>query len=103
MSETPHHGHDPIPMRLVEGADRVAAAGDFFWRVRDGKRTLVVALPTSRNIRQWCLSEWTIDHKNHCDASWSWDGREDRPTLSPSIHWVGVWHGHVRQGRLVEC
>lgn len=34
---------------------------------------------------------------------WSWDGDEERPTLSPSIHTPGYWHGFLRAGRLVSC
>lgn len=34
---------------------------------------------------------------------WSWDGNEDKPTLSPSLHDPGIWHGHLVAGRLVSC
>lgn len=34
---------------------------------------------------------------------WGWDGNEDRPTITPSIHHVGVWHGYLTAGRLVSC
>ncbi len=34
---------------------------------------------------------------------WGWDGNEDRPTLTPSVHWPGVWHGWCRAGRLESC
>ena len=33
---------------------------------------------------------------------WGWDGNEDKPTLTPSIHMPGVWHGWLRAGRLVS-
>ena len=32
-----------------------------------------------------------------------WDGNEDKPTITPSIHAVGCWHGWCRNGRLVSC
>ena len=35
--------------------------------------------------------------------SWEWDGNEDRPTLSPSVHHIGRWHGYVRNGRMESC
>lgn len=34
---------------------------------------------------------------------WGWDGDEDKPTLTPSIHCPGLWHGFLRAGRLVSC
>ena len=37
------------------------------------------------------------------DRVWGWDGNVDKPTLTPSIHDVGHWHGYLRAGRLVSC
>lgn len=34
---------------------------------------------------------------------WGWDGNEDKPTIFPSIHVIGYWHGWCREGRLVSC
>lgn len=34
---------------------------------------------------------------------WGWDGNVEKPTLQPSIHWVGVWHGFLENGRLRSC
>lgn len=30
--------------------------------------------------------------------SWIWDGNREAPTLSPSVHHVGHWHGYLRGG-----
>lgn len=30
---------------------------------------------------------------------WSWDGNHDRPTLHPSIHRKGHWHGYLVDGQ----
>lgn len=35
--------------------------------------------------------------------AWLWDGNLDRPTLTPSIHVKGEWHGYLRAGRLESC
>lgn len=35
--------------------------------------------------------------------SWQWDGNEVKPTLTPSVHAVGSWHGYVTAGRMVSC
>ena len=107
-------------MRLVRQAsgfasDALERRGDFYWNIgENGNRTLVLALPRRRREQTrmgdlgysptaWCYSRWTIDHPNACDAQWTWNGGETKPTLSPSLHAVGVWHGYVRDGRLVEA
>ena len=34
---------------------------------------------------------------------WGWDGNEDKPTIMPSLHAQGIWHGWLRAGQLVSC
>ncbi len=34
---------------------------------------------------------------------WQWDGSREAPTLSPSIHVIGRWHGFLRAGKLETC
>lgn len=34
--------------------------------------------------------------------SWEWDGDRERPTLAPSIHAVGHWHGWLTRGYFVQ-
>ncbi|MCV0384907.1 MAG: hypothetical protein K5821_00515 [Nitrobacter sp.] len=36
-------------------------------------------------------------------ATWQWDGSLDRPTLHPSVHHVGHWHGWLRNGVWESC
>ncbi|MDX2234310.1 MAG: DUF6527 family protein [Hyphomonadaceae bacterium] len=105
--QTPRYGHAPIAMRLVPSKDEFhdnpdPRVGDFFWIVDGvGRRRLAVNIPYG-NLRGYSFSEWTIGHANHCGAQWSWDGNIDVPTLTPSLHAIGVWHGFVRAGQLVE-
>jgi hypothetical protein len=35
--------------------------------------------------------------------SWEWDGNMEAPTLSPSVHHVGHWHGFLRNGVWESC
>ena len=35
--------------------------------------------------------------------SWEWNGSMDAPTLSPSVHRVGHWHGWLRNGVWESC
>jgi hypothetical protein len=104
MRATPRQGHSPIAMRLRATGEPLEQPGDFKWRTTDaGERILVIAIPTPSARTGWFACDWTIDHKNHCGAQWSWDGNETAPTLTPSLHWVGVWHGWCRAGQLVEA
>jgi hypothetical protein len=42
-------------------------------------------------------------HGTHGRPQWTLSGDLERPTLSPSIHLVGFWHGWLREGRFVSC
>jgi hypothetical protein len=87
--------------------------GDFYWNTTKGddKRRLVIRMPSqvwgsdkaAAPTRDWQDVYWTIAHANHCGATWSWDGDEVKPTLNPSLHAVGMWHGWVKNGKLVEA
>lgn len=35
--------------------------------------------------------------------SWIWDGNRETPTLEPSVHHVGHWHGYLRSGFWVQA
>lgn len=30
--------------------------------------------------------------------SWEWNGNKESPTLTPSVHHIGHWHGWLRNG-----
>lgn len=100
---TRRYNHKPIQMERHESAVSLNKVGDFYWKFDDdNRRSLVVNIP-NLNTRGYTMSEWTIDYKNECDVQWTWDGNEDKPTLTPSLHAVGVWHGKVTAGQLVEA
>ncbi|WP_226557835.1 DUF6527 family protein [Salipiger thiooxidans] len=45
-----------------------------------------------------------VEHKpNLSGPSWNWNGRTDAPTLLPSVHMVGHWHGWLRDGYWESC
>ena len=114
---TPRINHPPIPMNrispdltaITDKRPPLKQRGDFYWDIRGGKRVLVLAMPChiettdGSHVYEWEMSRWSIDHPNADDASWSWDGNEDKPTLSPSLHAVGIWHGYVRNGMVEEA
>jgi hypothetical protein len=42
-------------------------------------------------------------HECAGEPHWNWDGNRDAPTLSPSLHAVGHWHGYLRGGFFVQA
>lgn len=98
---TPRFNHKPINMERRPDEDGFTKVGQFSWGLTP-YRVLIVAIP-HLSPSGWILTEWTIDHKNECGASWAWDGNEDKPTLTPSIHAVGMYHGRITSGQLIEA
>jgi hypothetical protein len=44
--------------------------------------------------------------RNHCDASWSWNGSMNAPTFTPSLNVVGYCHSFITEGKiqfLTDC
>ena len=78
--------------------------GDFYFHVEDdGQRFFTVMLPANHvcriPIRPILPGRETVNGGH----SWEWDGNEAAPTLMPSVHSIGTWHGWVRAGRLESC
>ncbi len=48
----------------------------------------------------WLQFGITGKDSGHC---WQLSGSKEQPTLTPSIHHVGCWHGWLRNGELVSC
>ena len=99
---TPRYGHAPIAMRRVAGFDEIERAGDFYWNLRiKGVRRLVFTEPALEGHEVVSIPVARGDGGR--GAHWGWDGNEERPTLKPSVHTFGVWHGWIRDGKLVEA
>jgi len=88
--------------------DAVCKPGDFAWDFDsepmggDRKKTthyIYLCLPGSN---RFCAIEVQKGAPGG-PRVWGWDGNEDSPTLTPSIHEPGHWHGWLRAGRLVSC
>ena len=47
-------------------------------------------------------TRWDVRKPNRNGAQWKLSGTWMRPTLSPSLHWVGMWHGWLRDGQIVS-
>jgi hypothetical protein len=103
---TPCYDHVPIQMKRVADKDDVDSVGEFAWADEDGKRYIMVALPRPRaDVPDDYIMNFlpVVQGANVPGAGWGWDSNEDRPTLTPSIHCIGHWHGWIRAGMLVEA
>lgn len=73
--------------------------GDFYWwQDKQGRRSLLLAVPWPAREGRAVWSRWAVTEPNENGALWEWDGNEEKPTLSPSLHWPGIWHGWVKAG-----
>jgi hypothetical protein len=70
----------------------------FFEQEPDYERHLHLNLPDGTYI--WIHVRLQNDPHPQGHPSWEWDGNEDAPTLTPSIHTHGVWHGYAKAGVL---
>lgn len=102
-AKTPRYDHAPITMRLRNPPNMPEQPGDFYWRIDDRQRRLLVLAVPAPNPKGWLLCEWTIDHPNAGGYRWKWDLDVMKPTLEPSIHWIGIYHGWVQAGKLREA
>lgn len=73
------------------------------WAFSVGDAELVIRIPVGGYARgvlcAWKLSPVPIPD----EEDWQWDGNREAPTLTPSLNWVGVWHGYMRAGELVKA
>jgi hypothetical protein len=93
---------DSCDMHRVADEDAVLAGGPgtFCIQREEGETRLACRLPDGCFIE---IAIRPLPPGAHPQPSWEWDGNEDRPTLSPSIHTHGRWHGFFRAGRMVSC
>jgi len=99
----PISGWDDAFAEIAEGK----IGGFFFSRTTDGDReyeSLVVVMPdhgpTGAELASLPLKPGEPREGRAC---WEWDGNREAPTLSPSVHRPGTWHGFIRAGRLESC
>lgn len=93
--------------------------GDFHFKVNphDGKMYCAMHLPCQHG---W-FTNLPVAIGPHADGYWGWNGKTDKPTLTPSIEQKRVlryeknaegkdvpvmetlWHGHLTDGEFVSC
>lgn len=112
MSEASYNKEsaDCVRMPYPFPADRAVRTGEFCWGAdrENGVRYLYIKLPGDEAGRSGPDAiRVTRDPAKHGGTdgahTWLWDGNEDKPTLHPSLHWKGRWHGHLQAGQLKSC
>lgn len=64
---------------------------------------IVIRLPDSETTERGSETSFPImEGPNLTLVHWGWDGNREAPTLTPSLHWIGVWHGWMRAGEIVS-
>ena len=94
---------DSCDMIRVADDDAVLAGGPgsfCIWTDTDGQRYIACRLP-DRCYIELPIRPTVAGQAQH--PSWDWDGNEATPTLNPSVHTHGHWHGLFRAGRMVSC
>lgn len=112
-----HYHKGSCAMRLIPDPDREGADPEEWDRIQPGDfwfgTEMAVVGATEHRYRvmyakypDGCMASLPLDMPDAVRAagvrraSWKFDGNLERPTLTPSIHHIGHWHGYVRAGRM---
>lgn len=90
----------PVAATLFGDIDQVHANAGAFEYYREGERFpagMIYCCPCG------CGATGALAFRPHESPSWEWDGNHEKPTLSPSVHHVGHWHGYLRNGVWESC
>lgn len=91
---------DPVSATYCEDIEDVkATAGAFeFFVDRDQKVAgMIYSCPCG------CGRTGALNFRPHPSPSWEWNGDREKPTLTPSVHHVGHWHGFLTDGVWRSC
>ena len=90
----------PVRATLCDDIDEVEGAAGAFEYYREGDR-----FPAGMvyNCPCGCGALGALAFRPHVSPSWDWDGNMHQPTLTPSVHHVGHWHGFLRAGIWESC
>lgn len=92
---------------LIDSQDayKAPAAGQFYYVVNEAgeKVGLCSCLPNAGDHGEPSWGTTMFTGHGSPKHEWTWDGNVEKPTLHPSIHSVGNWHGWLQAGRFVSC
>lgn len=87
----------PVKALRVDDTE-FGAAGDFEFYTDGGRIAgIIYVCPCG------CGKTGALGFRPQPSPSWEWDGNQESPTLSPSVHHVGHWHGWLRNGVWESC
>lgn len=100
-----------VDCRRLKDRQDAYQPGDFCWefdfthfehgaKPEDQRLTIYICLPGNTRWHPLHVARGGTPTDSH---TWGWDGNFDKPTLTPSIHEPGTWHGHLQAGRLISC
>lgn len=81
----------------IDEVDKHAGAFEFYRKDDRYPAGMIYSCPCG------CGTGGSLAFRPHASPSWDWDGNWDAPTLSPSVHHVGHWHGYLRNGVWESC
>ena len=95
--------------RLVESLKDGGAPGSYEFTLKRDQRTGQDIIGGMNFV---CLGCKTLSHLAFRkpgawppipQRDWHWNGAHEHPTLLPSIHHKGCWHGHLINGLFKSC
>jgi hypothetical protein len=92
----------PVQCTHCQTRDEVKKTGDYWINRNDPKRPMFMIMLPHDTIPSYLRLYKVRREDGEEDRSW-WEltGPDEKPTLTPSLHNPGVWHGHLRDGQLV--
>lgn len=85
------------PRQSEEDLGQNGQVGD--WFIPEDGSSIFIKMPNPAKT----VAEWPFKEPLENGSCWEWDGNRAAPTVTPSLHWVNVWHGWMRAGELVEA
>ncbi|TPK42325.1 MULTISPECIES: DUF6527 family protein [unclassified Mesorhizobium] len=91
---------EPVEATLFEDIDQVKGKAGAFEYFKAGDRFpagMIYCCPCG------CGATGALNFRPHPSPSWEWNGNREKPTLTPSVHHVGHWHGFLTDGVWRSC
>lgn len=64
----------------------------------DDQRPILEDYPVTGELVHLYIT--SVRAPNDQKPAWEWNGDKELPTILPSIHVIGRWHGYLRNGKL---
>jgi hypothetical protein len=97
---------NPVKGQYFESIENVQIPGAFsYWTDSSGTiRGMMYRCPCGcTRLGGLAFNPPTEDDLKYSRATWNWNQNKEAPTLTPSIHHVGHWHGFLTNGIWVQA